>query len=114
MRKLVPLLVALVVIAGCGGGPGTKDAPLSGRHATPVPTKPPPATPASPVASTPTLGASRPTGPYALKGRLHVGDQVIPGRFGVVTARAGAWVAYSMDGTMVWGKGAEAHRLPNG
>jgi hypothetical protein len=118
MRKLVAL-VALAVLVGCGGGPDTKDAAPSRPRATPSPTtpsptKPSPTTPTSPVTSTPTVSTSPPTGPYALKGRLHLGDQVVPGRFGVVTTRGRTWVAYSMDETMVWGMGADVHRLPNG
>ena len=111
MRKLLPLLLALAVLVGCEGESRTDQAsltrPRSTEGASTSPTSPTPAT-------TSADSTAPPTGPYVLKDRLHVGDQVIPGRFGVLTTRGPTWVAYSMDEAMVWGRGAEAHPLPNG
>ena len=110
MRKplaLLALLIALVVVAGCVGEARTEQAPPSPPHSTPAsPTPTPP--------SAPTVSTEAPTRPYVLRRRLHVGGQVLPGRFYGVTARGDAWVALSVQGSTFWGVGTTAHRLPNG
>jgi hypothetical protein len=49
-----------------------------------------------------------------LKGHLHVGGQVVPGRFWAVTAAGKAWVALPRQGSAVWGVGTTAHALRRG
>ena len=115
MRKLLTLLVALVVVTGCGGEARTEQAPPSPPQSTPAsptPTPPPTSSPEPP--STPTVSTEAPTRPYVLKRRLHVDGQVLPGRFDLVTARGDTWVALSVQGSTSWGVGTTAHRLPDG
>ena len=116
MRKplaLPALLVALVVVAGCGGEARTEQAPPSPPQSTAASSTPSTATPPSPP-STRTVSTDAPTRPYVLKRRLHVGGQSLPGRFYGVTARGDAWVALSVQGATFWGVGTTTHRLPNG
>lgn len=121
MRKplaALALLVALVVVAGCGGEARTEQAPPSPPQSAPVSATPstatPPSTPPSAPPSAGTVSTEAPTRPYVLRRRLHVGGQVLPGRFHLVTARGDAWVALSVQGSTFWGVGTTAHRLPHG
>ncbi len=105
MRKLLVVVVALVVMTGCGGEDRAEQAAPS----------PPSSTSASPITS-PALPVSTaaPGRTYVLKGRLHVGEQVLPGRFYSVTARGDAWITDSGRESAFWGVGTTAHRLPAG
>ena len=107
------LLVALVVVAGCGGESRTEQAAGPPQSTPSSPTSPTPTPPSAPP-STPTVSTEAPTRPYVLRRRLHVGGQVLPGRFYGVTARGDAWVALSVQGSTSWGVGTTAHRLPHG
>lgn len=108
MRKPWVLLVALAVAAGCGGGNGP-------RAAQPPASPSPTATAAAAAVMSPSSAVSTaaPRLAYVLKDRLHVGGEVMPGRFGAVTARGDVWVANANDGTMFWGRGTEAHLIPD-
>ena len=100
MRTLLALLVALAV-SGCSA-----DA-----------TAPKPQHPRAQATSdsTPTAGVSTavPTSPYLLKGRLYVGREVLPGRYGSAIVRGKTWLGWERwDGPRTWGTGTTTHRLP--
>ena len=105
MRKLITLLVVLAV-SGCSA-----DA-TEPKQAKPVEDV---ASTSTPAPSTPTAGVSTalPTRPYLLKGRLHVGREVMPGRYAGVIVRGKTWLGWKRwDGPRTWGTDTTAHRLP--
>jgi hypothetical protein len=100
MRKLLVMLVVLAV-AGCSA-----DA-TSSRPAQPVQR--------ATSAGTPTSGvsAAAPTVPYLLKGRVHVGGEVLPGRYAGFVVRGKTWLGWQhWEGRRTWGTGTTKHRLP--
>lgn len=101
MRKLLALLVVLA-ISGCNADATAPKPRQPVEHLT--------------SASTPTPGvvnAAAPTVPYLLKGRLHVGRAVLPGRYAGVIVRGTTWLGWERwDGPRTWGTGTTTHRLP--
>ena len=99
MRKLLALLVVLAV-SGCGA-----DA-----------TAPKPQQPLEQVTSgstrTPGVSTAAPMLPYLLKGRLHVGREVPPGRYAGLIVRGKTWAGLGALGrTLGVGHGTTTHPL---
>jgi hypothetical protein len=101
MRKLLAVLVVLAV-SGCSAD---ATAPKSRQPVEKV---------TSASTPTPRAGiAAAPTVPYLLKGRVHVGRAVLPGRYDGVIVRGRTWLSWERsDGSRTWGTGATTHRIP--
>jgi hypothetical protein len=99
MRKLLALLVVLAV-SGCSADAAAPKTQQPDKRTTPA------STPA------PAVSAAAPTVPYLLKGRLHAGGQVLPGRYGSLIVRGRTWLGWERwDRPWAWGTGATAHPL---
>ena len=102
MRKLLALLVVLTV-AGCSA-----DATAS-KTETETSLKDETSAGARPSV----VSAAAPTRAYLLKGRLHVGRALVPGRYAGLVGRGSTWLAWQRwDGPRTWGTGTTTHRLP--
>jgi hypothetical protein len=105
MSKLLALLFVLAVSA-CDAGTSVSE---------PRPQVEQRAAASSPVPGTPTssLSATSPTRPYLLAGRMHVGSQVVPGRYVGAVVRGKTWLAWRRwEGRRDWGTDASVHHLP--
>ena len=108
MTRLAVVVAALaVVVAGCAG-----QTQVAQERSTASPRSAPSTSARTPTPTTTNVSTAAPTRPYVLKGRLHVGDLVVPGRFGVLTTAGDVWLAHRMDGPMAWGVGSSVHTLP--
>lgn len=100
MRKLLALLVVLAV-SGCNAEATGAKPQQPVEHVTSV------STPTPDVSD-----AAAPSVPYLLKGRLHVGRAVLPGRYTGVLVRGRTWLGWERwDGPWTWGTGTTTHRL---
>lgn len=100
MRKLLAL-VAVLAVSGC-----------SADATAPQPAQP---TEQTTSAGSPASGVltAAPTRPYLLKGRLHVGRDVLPGRYAGLVVRGKTWLGWKRwDGPRFWGTDTTTHRLP--
>lgn len=100
MRKLLALL-AILAATGCTADATESKPQQPGEQVT--------------SASTPTSGVSTaaPTVPYLLKGRVHAGGQVMPGRYAGFAVRGKTWLGWERwEGRRTWGTDTTAHRLP--
>lgn len=105
MRRLLALLVVLAV-SGCNAD---ATAPKEAKPVEDVTSA------TTPTPSTPTAGVSTaaPTRPYLLKRRLHVGGEVLPGRYAGLVVRGKTWLGWERwDGPRIWGTDTTTHRLP--